>query len=86
LSGNRGIEVRLAAAKREARKTARREGVAIVVTFNPFDEETLHDRDGGYGFFPKAAIDVFGHEVLLEEIAPNGDVKDLRNLAAGIIK
>ena len=59
-------------ASREAREIADREGIAMVVTFNPYDERTLEDRDNCYGYMPKASFYIVaGHETVVETIGPH---------------
>ncbi|GAF97402.1 unnamed protein product [marine sediment metagenome] len=60
-------------AKKEAREVARNDNVRMVVTFNPYDEETFHDRDGGYGYHPAATHHIFeSNETIVEQIPAGG--------------
>lgn len=55
-------------ASKEAREIAEREGIVMVVTFNPYGEEELEaDR---FGYFPAAALRIFHLEEEVERIHP----------------
>ena len=59
-------------AQREAREIAEQEGVAMAVTWNPYDDEPREECR--YGFVPQHALDrgLLPHESVVERIPAGG--------------
>lgn len=57
-------------ATREARQIAESDRIEMVVTFNPYTDESVDDAEK-YGFFPARAKHIFRHEEVIETIKPN---------------
>jgi hypothetical protein len=55
-------------ATEEATEIAKRDGIRMVVTFNPYEEE-FDDRDK-FGYFPEGATHIFKYEKVVETIEP----------------
>jgi len=63
-----------AQATTEATEIAKRDGIDMVVTFNPYDEEEEFDRDK-FGYFPERATSIFKFEKVISRINPQGTVE-----------
>lgn len=62
--------MRQAQATEEAIETAKREGIRMVVTYNPYEEE-FDDRDK-FGYLPEGAVTIFKYEKVISRINPQG--------------
>ena len=57
-------------ATEEATEIAKRDGIRMVVTYNPYEEE-FFDRDK-FGYFPEVATSIFKYEKVVSRINPQG--------------
>jgi hypothetical protein len=57
-------------ATKEATEIAKRDGIRMVVTYNPYEEE-FFDRDK-YGYIPEGATHIFKYEKVISRINPQG--------------
>lgn len=57
-------------ATKEATEIAERDGIHMVVTFNPYADNP--DETQNYGYFPSDASGIFKYEKVLETIQPGG--------------
>ena len=65
--------MRQAQATEEAIETAKRDGIRMVVTFNPYEDE-FDDRDK-FGYFPEGATSIFKYEKVISRINPQGEIE-----------
>ena len=52
----------------EATEIAKRDGIRMVVTFDPYAE--TDDDTQKFGYFPQRAIEIFSHEEVIDTIEP----------------
>jgi hypothetical protein len=52
----------------EATEIAKRDGIRMVVTFDPYAEEA--DDTQKFAYFPERAIQIFAHEEVIDTIEP----------------
>lgn len=52
----------------EAKEIAKRDGIQMVVTFDPYAENP--DETQNYGYHPYAAVGIFKHEEVVKTIRP----------------
>lgn len=55
----------------EATEIAHRNGIQMVVTFDPYAENL--DESQNYGYHPHAAVGIFNHEEVVETIRLKGE-------------